>query len=142
MSTYSHGIHRWSRWSLPLGIILLSLLCSCGVVIGGGDSVEEPSAKPASKQEIARLGIPPGHLPPPGECRVWFPNNPPGHQPPPGDCSKLRHRVPAGAWLLHRDRNNPEQIEVLVFDHKKLSAVSEIRYFEVSSGRFLRAEHR
>jgi hypothetical protein len=31
-------------------------------------------------------GIPPGHLPPPGECRVWYDGRPPGHQPPPTDC--------------------------------------------------------
>ena len=30
--------------------------------------------------------IPPGHLPPPGECRVWRPGIPPGHQPPPFRC--------------------------------------------------------
>jgi hypothetical protein len=30
--------------------------------------------------------IPGGHLPPPGECRVWFPDRPAGHQPPPGRC--------------------------------------------------------
>lgn len=31
-------------------------------------------------------GIPPGHLPPPGACRVWYDNRPPGHQPPPTSC--------------------------------------------------------
>ncbi|MBX3502521.1 MAG: hypothetical protein KF889_24005 [Alphaproteobacteria bacterium] len=30
--------------------------------------------------------IPPGHLPPPGECRVWYPDRPAGHQPPPQRC--------------------------------------------------------
>lgn len=30
--------------------------------------------------------IPPGHLPPPGECRVWYPERPAGHQPPPYRC--------------------------------------------------------
>lgn len=30
--------------------------------------------------------IPPGHLPPPGECRDWDPNLPPGQQPPPYKC--------------------------------------------------------
>lgn len=44
--------------------------------------------------------IPPGHMPPPGKCRVWFPDRPPGHQPPPGNCGELRHRVPAGAVLV------------------------------------------
>jgi hypothetical protein len=32
------------------------------------------------------LGIPPGHLPPPGECRVWYDGRPPGQQPPPTSC--------------------------------------------------------
>lgn len=31
-------------------------------------------------------GIPPGHLPPSGECRVWYDGRPPGHQPPPTSC--------------------------------------------------------
>lgn len=44
--------------------------------------------------------VPPGHLPPPGECRIWFPDRPPGHQPPPGDCASLRWRVPPGAVLV------------------------------------------
>ena len=30
-----------------------------------------------------RGGIPPGHMPPPGEGRLWFPDRPPGQQPPP-----------------------------------------------------------
>jgi surface antigen len=45
-------------------------------------------------------GVPPGHMPPPGECRVWFPDRPPGHQPAPGPCEELRYRVPRGAILL------------------------------------------
>jgi hypothetical protein len=31
-------------------------------------------------------GIPPGHLPPPRECRVWYDGRPPGQQPPPTNC--------------------------------------------------------
>jgi len=31
-------------------------------------------------------GIPPGHLPPPGQCRVWYDGRPPGHQPAPASC--------------------------------------------------------
>jgi hypothetical protein len=30
--------------------------------------------------------VPDGHLPPPGECRVWYPDRPAGHQPPPFKC--------------------------------------------------------
>jgi len=44
--------------------------------------------------------IPPGHMPPPGECRIWFPDRPPGQQPPPGDCRELRYHVPPGAIFV------------------------------------------
>ncbi len=49
-----------------------------------------------------KLGrIPPGHYPPPGQCRVWFPGRPPGQQPPPRRCRELRGRVPRGAFVLY-----------------------------------------
>lgn len=44
--------------------------------------------------------VPPGHLPPPGMCRIWYPDRPPGHQPPPDHCGKLQYRVPPGAVLV------------------------------------------
>ena len=34
---------------------------------------------------------PPGHLPPPGACRVWFYDRPAGHQPPPSSCREAEH---------------------------------------------------
>lgn len=37
-----------------------------------------------------RLDIPPGHLPPRGECRLWYYDRPPGHQPAPEQCERLR----------------------------------------------------
>lgn len=64
---------------------------------------EEPGMQAAvydSAQEAEIYRIPRGHLPPPGQCRIWFPGRSPGKQPPPGDCRQLRHRVPAGAWLI------------------------------------------
>ena len=33
-----------------------------------------------------KQGIPPGHLPPAGQCRVWYDGVPPGHQPAPTSC--------------------------------------------------------
>ncbi len=44
--------------------------------------------------------IPPGHMPPPGKCRIWVPGIPPGQQSPPGDCDYLQYQVPPGVWLI------------------------------------------
>lgn len=32
--------------------------------------------------------VPPGHMPPPGECRVWYEGVPPGRQPPSMNCGE------------------------------------------------------
>ena len=69
----------------------LAMLYGCASVI-----VVEPSAS-------ALCEVPSGHLPPPGECRIWYPHRPPGQQPPPGNCHELQHRVPLGACLVQGD---------------------------------------
>ncbi|MDR6927020.1 tetratricopeptide repeat protein [Pseudomonas sp. BE134] len=56
------------------------------------------SVQPAPVND--EVEIPRGHWPPPGKCRIWFPDRPPGHQPAPGKCKKLRDRVPSGAFLV------------------------------------------
>lgn len=35
-------------------------------------------------------GVPPGHIPPAGQCRVWFDDRPPGHQPRATSCREAR----------------------------------------------------
>lgn len=68
----------------------VALLMSGCTVYGG--AVFEPQSYPEQ-----RYDIPPGHMPPPGECRIWYPDRPPGHQPPPGGCGE---RVPPGAVMI------------------------------------------
>ena len=36
----------------------------------------------------SRQGIPPGQMPPPGQCRVWYDRLPPGRQPAPTNCDQ------------------------------------------------------
>lgn len=48
--------------------------------------------------------VPPGHYPPPGECRIWYTRRPPGQQPPPARCESLEWRVPYGAFLLYNGK--------------------------------------
>jgi len=39
-----------------------------------------------ARGERREIRIPKGHMPPPGECRRWYPDRPAGHQPPPFRC--------------------------------------------------------
>jgi hypothetical protein len=59
------------------------------------------------------LDIPPGHYPPPGECRIWYPDRPPGDQPPPGNCHQLGTQVPLGAWLIRQPEDDIEEPQVV-----------------------------
>lgn len=128
---------RSPLWRLQICLAMLFFFCSCGVVIRSGSPSEESEERPESIDRVGRLGIPPGHLPPPGSCRIWVPGRPPGHQSPPGNCAELERLVPQGAWLVHRDVDNPDHIEVREFDEQRPSVVVVIRYFEAATGRFL-----
>lgn len=81
-----------------------------------------------------KLGIPPGHYPPPGACRVWFPDRPPGHQPPPGRCSS----VPPGAWVIHRPRYDPDYVHVSVYEPRRPGRLLVVGEFDLASGVFVR----
>ena len=72
-------------------LVALVLLSGCAqrVVVARSPA---PVVVTSDARFARTLGIPPGHLPPPGECRVWYPGTPPGQQPPPGPCGL---RVPA-----------------------------------------------
>jgi hypothetical protein len=81
-----------------------------------------------------RLNIPPGHYPPPGECRIWYPDRPPGHQPPPGKCGS----VPAGAWVIRHPRDHPGHAHVFVYGPQRPGAVLVVGEFKIASGAFVR----
>lgn len=82
-----------------------------------------------------RLNIPAGHYPPPGECRIWYPDRPPGHQPPPFKCGD---RVPAGAWLLHHPPDLPNAVHVTVYEPGRPGVIRAVGEFQIGSGAFIR----
>lgn len=73
-------------------LLAVTALSGCAVYAGGYGT--------GHPEYERRQGVPSGHLPPPGECRIWYPNRPEGQQPPPGDCDELRYQVPPGARLI------------------------------------------
>lgn len=92
--------------TLPLSLVVLA---SAGCAAAAGAFPVGRSADVVVVDENARGergprrpgNVPPGHYPPPGECRIWHPGTPPGQQPPPAKCEALIGRVPRGAFLLY-----------------------------------------
>lgn len=69
------------------------------ISIGTGGS-GGPRGRHEGPSPSGNHAIPPSHMPPAGQCRIWHHGREPGQQPPPGDCKKLRKRVPQGASLV------------------------------------------
>jgi hypothetical protein len=94
------------------------LLSGCGSTVGGipiprgpsGDVIVLDDDRDRDRDErrggggARTLGVPRGHYPPPGECRVWYPGREPGQQPPPARCERLVGRVPLGAFILYNGK--------------------------------------
>ena len=72
------------------------------------------------------MNIPYGHLPPVGECKVWFPDRPAGQQPPPQSCSSAIMNRPEGTWIITHETN---RFRVVSFITTKNGIVEKIKYF-------------
>ena len=99
------------------GTALLVLLC----VASASAEIEVVPLPP-------QPAIPAGHLPPPGECRIWLPAQPPGQQPPLGPCAELATEVPLGGWLIHR--TTPDAVVVSAYSTGIDNLVGEAAYYE------------
>ena len=129
-----------------MGVLLTAVACSSSS--GNSPPEPRPSARSApvssgtvrtSTSTAATLGIPPGHLPPPGECRIWVPGTPPGHQRDAGSCSTLERQVPQGAWLIHRPSKDKKVVNVWVYD-SGASLPTVLRVFDAVTGALIGEE--
>ncbi len=103
----------------------------------------EPSPEPVSRSRrspstAASLSIPPGHLPPPGMCRVWMPGEPPGHQPAPRSCSSIERTAPAGSWIVERPGKEKKLVHVREVDERRAGVVIGLRVYEIRNGKLVR----
>ncbi len=91
----------------------------------------------------ATLGVPPGHLPNPGECRVWIPGTPPGHQPKPKSrpCPGIATVAPAGSWIIYRPTDDKNVVHIREVDSRRPGTVIRIRIFDIETSRLLREEN-
>lgn len=124
---------------VPIGSLVtaaaLSALASCS----GKNMYSQPEPRFAKAPPGAEtLAVPPGQLPPPGECRLWFPGRPPGRQPRPRPCPDLEASAPAGAWILYRPSQDRSVVHVRYVDDRRAGVVVWIRIFDASSGAFIR----
>ena len=58
-------------------------------------------ATTAAGAQSRTLSIPPGQMPPAGQCRVWIEGVPPGRQPAPTDCATARANAPANSRVIY-----------------------------------------
>lgn len=110
------------------------------------DSPPNPDVRAAEVNRgpstAARLGVPPGHLPDPGECRVWIPGTPPGHQPKPKSrpCPGIATVAPAGSWIIYRPSDNKKVVHVREVDARRPGTVVRIRIFDIETSRLLQED--
>ncbi len=114
------------------------LAAGCAATVSAGSPPEPVYAGERHEAEGAPLGIPRGHLPPPGECRIWYPGEPPGQQPPPLPCRDAMASAPPGSWVLYRPQR--EEVHARVVDQRRAGVIVQVRVYAAENGRYLRSE--
>ena len=85
------GTRRRAEAAVMLAVVGMAMVAAAGT---------------AGAQERGRgtQGILPDHMPPPGECRVWYDDRPPGQQSPPTSCGSARATVArSGGRVIYGD---------------------------------------
>ena len=117
-------------------VVVCLSLGACATVV----AVPSSESRPVALNTAKALGIPPGHLPPPGECRVWIPGTPPGRQTPPRSCDGIMAVAPAGSWVLYRPGRSRKEVGVRHIHSDRAGVVVQVRIFQADTGEFLREE--
>jgi hypothetical protein len=115
-----------------VGCLIISALGACTSTSKPPANQPEPTA--------ASMGIPPGQLPPVGQCRVWIPGKPPGHQAKARSCDGIERVAPAGSWIVYRPGQDKKVVHVRVVDDRRPGVVVVVRVYDAQSGAYLRTQ--
>ncbi|WP_205509926.1 hypothetical protein [Longitalea arenae] len=107
-------------------LLLMVAVCASSFLFAGCDKDDDDDFEGVVIYPFADLGIPYGHLPPPGACKIWIPGLPPGQQGPPQSCESAMFNAPLGAWVISRTEN---WYQVNVLSHHQPRAVVEVHYY-------------
>jgi hypothetical protein len=116
----------------------LALVAASACTIVTTPPAEPPPAEQRGTSTAASLGIPPGHLPPVGQCRVWVPGRPPGHQAAARSCSGIERTASAGTWILYRPSSDKKVVHVRVVDSRRPGVIVHVRVYDAQKGNYLR----
>jgi hypothetical protein len=93
------------------------------------------------RSTAAILKIPPGHLPAPGQCRIWEPGRPPGQQShlPKGACDTVEQSVNPRQWVVYRPGENKKIVQVRTYEATSRGVVvlRLIRVFDIDTRQLL-----
>ncbi len=132
--------------------ILPALLVGTALMGCSGKSIYQPQPRPEPaprRGPAATLGIPPGHLPAAGQCRVWVPGKPAGHQARARSCAGIERGAPAGSWIVYgpiddeggkgkgkgkAKGHDKKLVRVQVVDERRAGVIVWVRVFDAVSG--------
>jgi hypothetical protein len=123
-----------SRSSVVLATVTLLAGCASTTTV----VAPAPRARTNPSASVHVLGVPPGHLPRQGLCRVWVPGMPPGRQARARSCRGIIATAPAGSWILYRPSRDRSVVRVHYVDNVRTGVVVIVRFFNPADGSFLR----
>lgn len=74
-------VHAGRPLALHAGMIKHAAIATALLALAAGSADAQGRGNKKGK-------VPPGHMPPAGQCRVWYDGVPPGHQPAPSSCAE------------------------------------------------------
>ena len=119
---------------------LVAILAATACKPVSSNPAPEPERGPRRAPDAAAtsLDIPPGHLPPPGQCRVWVPGTPPGRQAKSRSCTRIESSAPAGSYIVERPGRDKRVVHVRVVDERRPGVVVRMRVYEIRDGKLVR----